>query len=234
MAIMNTNLYRSLKTITDGYLWMLHKLKGFHIDSIEGFRLYHKKFKSDQISISNKLGVSINDLDKTSMTYSTGAPNDPNALITHECTQGELKARLDKGGLNENLVGQFFLVVAYEYWERIRGDIADIMQIERNAVKSDIFGDIRHIRHDIIHNFGIATKDHSTRTVILKKIKENTPICIGIDELDTIIEEIFKYFNKLSYDHTGQIIYADNSLSLSGKAKQMYYIKNGKITVRTN
>ena len=211
---------------------MLHQLKGYHVDSLEGFKAYLEKFTTNQNNSSRRLNIPISQLDKASLTYTTGAPTDPTAIITHECTQGELKDRLKKGGLNENLVGQFCIVMAYEYWEQIRGDIADILQVKRDDIKSDIFGDIRRFRHDIVHNIGMATSGHSEKTVILKWFKDGVPIIIDNKNLDTIIGEIINYFNHLIQDNTGQIPYTDNSLSLTGKAKQMKYIKAGKMKIK--
>ncbi len=229
---MTKDLYRKLKAITDRYVWMLHQLKGYHIDSLQGFKAYLKEFTASQAVSSRQLNIPISQIDKASLIYAAGAPTDQNATITHECTQGELKDRLRKGGLNETLVGQFCIVMAYEYWEQIRGDIADALQTKRGDIKSDIFGDIRHFRHDIVHNIGTATKAHSEKAVILNWFKDGTPIIIDNENLDTIIGEIINYFNQLIQNNTGEIPYADNSLSLAGKAKQMKYIKAGKMKIK--
>ena len=227
-------LYNKLKPVTDKYIWLLHQLKGYHIDSLYGFKAYLKEVKAFQTTSSRhlKLPISTSDLDKAGMIYATGDPTDPNAIITHECTQGELKDRLKKGGLNENLVGQFCLVMAYEYWEKVRGSIADILQVDRSNIKSDIFGDLRHIRHDIVHNIGTATKEHSEKAVILKWFKDGDPIIISGKNLDVVIGNIFDYLNNLIRDNTGQIPYSENSLSLTGKARQMRYIKEGKMIIK--
>ena len=35
-----------------------------------------------------------------------------------------------------------------QYWEDIRGKLADILKVDRDAITADIFGDIRNLRHE--------------------------------------------------------------------------------------
>lgn len=225
LKMANQELYNKLKAVTDKYIGILHQLKGYHIDSLFGFKAYLKEIQALQVQSSRQLNTSINTLDKRGIVYAQGDPTDPSALVTHECTQGELKGRLKKGGLNENMVGQFCLVMAYEYWEKVRGSIADILKKKRNDIKSDIFGDMRYIRHDIVHNIGIATKENSAKAFLLKWFKNGDPIIINDPQLDIVIGHIFDYLNQLVRDNTGLTPYPENSLSLTGKAKQMRQIK---------
>lgn len=228
---MDTDIYEELRAITDGYLRVLHQINGYYIDSLQGFKAYLDSFTASQVASSKKYKTPIHQIDKASLTYATGDPIDPNAIITHECTQGELKERLKPGGLNEILVGQFCTVMIYEHWEKIRGDLAITLQEQRQSITSEIFGDIRHIRHDIVHNAGIATKEHSEKAVILNWFKNGMHITINNQIMNIIMDEIFKYFNRRVLEHTGKKVYSDNSLSLEGKAKQMRYINAGGMKI---
>ena len=103
----NDELYEKLKAVTDYYIQVLHDIKGYHLDALLGFQAYLKNFEQQQIESLALVNIPILEMDKAQMIYSTGAPDDPNALMMHECTQGELKERLKKGGFNENFTGNF-------------------------------------------------------------------------------------------------------------------------------
>lgn len=229
---MDEQLYLKLKKITDFYIQVLHNLMGYYIDSTQGFSAYLKSFKKQQVDSGLRVGLAISELDKAQLIYSTGAPDDPKALMLHECTQGELKHRLQKDGFNLVLTGQFCLINMYEYWEGIvRREIAKVLGIEPNELKSDIFGDIRHLRHDITHNHGLASKNYTCKNKIITNYRNNNPINITEATLHKIVAEIFDYFNSLVETKTGKKPYTDYSLSQTSKQRQMEHIEAGNMKV---
>jgi hypothetical protein len=116
--------------------------------------------------------------------------------------------------------------MAYEYWEiSVRNGIAKELEIKRDKLKSDIFGDLRLIRNDIIHNRSVSSKERSQKCLILNRFKEGEQIVITSGIFDVICGEIFDYLNELILKHTGEIGYSDKSLSLEGKKMMSQLIK---------
>ena len=54
------------------------------------------------------------------------------------------------------------MVFLFAYWdEEIRPRLATLKKVESREIESDIMGDLRLLRHDILHNKGILRpKDH--------------------------------------------------------------------------
>ena len=85
-----------------------------------------------------------------SFHYGRGDVNTDAALILHESTQGELKERNSHGGANDRSMSRLLLIVIYQFWEdHYREGFAKAVGVDKNAIVSDIFGDIRRIRNDI-------------------------------------------------------------------------------------
>jgi len=225
-------LFDALKLLTDSYLDITHQLKGFQMDSTRAFELLLKQTEEVQNYAMKLTNQSIKQLDKAQMIYASGLPNDHLALIYHECSQGEFKERLQKDTGHNNLINNFCLIMLYEYWEDIRCRIASIQNLETNSVKSDLFGDLRHIRHDIVHNKGIASNQYSVQNKLLKWFNTNDSINITEERFNFIVENIFDFFNDYIEHLTGMKPYSDKSLSIKGKNRQMFMINSGTVTIK--
>lgn len=225
-------LYKKLKTITDYYIGVLHQLRGYHQDSIMGFSAYLKNTEKIQQDSIRDLNMTIEEIDKVQMIYSSGAPDDPEAVMIHECTQGQLKERLQKGALNEILLGYFCLSMIYDFWEDVRGLLAGELKIEKNSIVADVFGDIRNLRNDIMHHKGVATRQNVGKNKMFTWFKEGEIILLTAERLDEVIAKIFDFINDFIYSHVGHKPYADYSLSLVSKRRQMEHIRDGNMKVQ--
>jgi hypothetical protein len=168
-------------------------------------------------------------IDNADYIYGTGAPDDPNAIILHKTTQGQLKQRLLPNGMNDAFVGQCCLIMLFEHWEDTRRKIATLLGQKPEELKADIFGDIRLLRNDLIHNFSRASKNNSTRLKLIPKYSENQIIVISNEMFDFIVIQIFNYFNSLIMSETGIKPYLDNSLSLRGREEHLRTYKTSII-----
>ena len=78
-----------------------------------------------------------------------------------------LKQGLEDGQSEASVaLSQQWMVLTYALWdENFRKRIADAAGVAKNDVAIDALGDLRHMRHDIAHHLGIASKGHSARCV---------------------------------------------------------------------
>src|SRR6202012_4534258 len=75
----------------------------------------------------------------------------------HRSTLGESLERVAPHGPNERFLGNMCLVSIFSFWEhRTRSLIASALLIPDASVKSNLFGDIRYLRHCLLHCGGIA------------------------------------------------------------------------------
>jgi hypothetical protein len=85
-----------------------------------------------------------------------------------EIRAGDIRSFLGPGGTVEALVGHMWVVTVYTEWEvRYRERVAaDLGMSKAKDLKVPVLGDLRLIRHDIVHSSGIARADNSGRVEV--------------------------------------------------------------------
>lgn len=176
-----------------------------YLDAVEGFSLVKKQLEKAQVNqiIVNKnlkksntnpnkhFNESIEDFDSASIIYSKGEKVTNDYRILHYCpTQAEYKERNSPSGRNYKFIGNMSLISIYQYWEdHFRSKIANNFRKKKNELQSPIMGDLRLLRHSIIHHNGIALKDIE-KCKVLKWYKEGDEIFIDGDKLEEIVNNI--------------------------------------------
>ena len=97
-------------------------------------------------------------LDNANFIYIDGIPEVAPLELYHNATQKDYKNRNSSNGRNCKFIGNICLIMIYQYWEdNYREKLAEIFSVNKNDIKSDLFGDISIIRSSIIHNNSIAS-----------------------------------------------------------------------------
>jgi len=85
-------------------------------------------------------------------------PTQPDVLMHRIVLVSEYIAANTVGGSNEQHHARAAITFLYAYWdEEVRPDLARALELTTNEIVSDIFGDLRLIRHAVLHNKGILT-----------------------------------------------------------------------------
>lgn len=208
---MTTNNFDALKSIFDRYVDILHDLYGFYIDMTQGFRFYREHLLKNLLLESKSLSTK-----SSNVIVSNSSPDDPDALILNVSSINTICERNQTEGTNVARARDHILTMILEHLNHdIRHAIANLLGCkESNDITADIFGDVNKIRNDILHSRGKA--DRSTKGIIIK-FQKGDRIVITQEIFDTIFTEIFNYFNKLSLEVTGKIMYLDRSLHQEAK-----------------
>ena len=176
---------------------------GVYLDSTTGFTKLREWIQLQQHNILQWLKETHPELatedyvKKTKFIYGKGDPNKPESIQLHRCTQKQYKERNDENGLNFLFIGNMTLVSIYQYWEDYyRNKIAEFLGCEKSELVEPVMGDIRLLRHSIIHHGGIATKNVEN-CEILRWYKEGQEIFIDKHKCEEIIFLIKKMINRL-------------------------------------
>ena len=99
----------------------------------------------------------VNQLGQPNIRLFYGAPEDAtDELPIFTVNNKDLMRMLRHGDEIERFQGNDFIVSVYAIWEDlVRPAIADTFEVPVRAVESDLMGDIRIIRHAIIHQKGL-------------------------------------------------------------------------------
>jgi hypothetical protein len=114
----------------------------------------------------------------------TGNPNEMFAPYAKWRISEALQQLRTDGPLDQR-IGQQWLVVTFTGWEHeYRPRLARAAGVKPDALSFPLLGDIRHLRHDVVHHHGVATHEHAGRcTVIRHWVEVGNPIKIGGAEI---------------------------------------------------
>ncbi len=94
--------------------------------------------------------------------------------------RSELIARSRVGGPAEVLLIQQWIVSMFARWEgEYRPAIARLHGVEPDQVKSELFGDLRWLRNDVVHNNGVVKA--SAKCAVLGSFKPGDTITLGTE-----------------------------------------------------
>lgn len=86
-------------------------------------------------------------------------PTQPDVLMHRIVLVSEYTAANSVGGSNEQHHARAAITFLYAYWdEEVRPALAHALEVPTEEIMSDIFGDLRLIRHAVLHNKGALTK----------------------------------------------------------------------------
>lgn len=190
------------KIITE-FLNVVDSIHGVYLDSTLGFKLvteYILKIQNKSIKLIGSKAT-IDKLDEAEFIYGTGSPpkyKDPlNPSLLHITTQGELKERNKKDGINFKVIGNLTIVQIYQFWEdKYRDEIAKSMNLQKDDLKSDIFGELRQIRASIIHNNSIVTSDCEKKVKIVN-FGKGEEIFLKQNDVHGIVNAVKSYLRSL-------------------------------------
>jgi hypothetical protein len=202
-----------INNVIDDFIRIIDSIYGVFLDGCRGFETSLDSFKVAQFNSIEKnkrlskenegnrnkvYNLSIEDFDDSCFIYARGKHGEPDYKRVHyRKTQAEFKQRNSPNGHNYKFIGNMTLISIYAYWEHsCRNQIAKHLNVEISDVKSDIFGDLRWIRHSILHHKGIALPEVE-RCKIFKWFKENDEIFIDGDHIEEIVIAISKAKNNL-------------------------------------
>lgn len=100
-----------------------------------------------------------------------------------------LVAEMAEGGVTHQRLTQQWIVTVYTGWDaEFRGRLAAVHEVDKKEIRADFFGDLRHLRNDIVHHRGRASREHSTRcqTIVRRSMRPGDPIFLRDDELRAI------------------------------------------------
>ena len=125
-------------------------------------------------------------------------------------------------GLNEQQICRAIIVFIFAYWdEDVRPNIAKVRGVSTSDVLVDAFGDLRLIRHGILHNKGmLPSKEHGK----LKKMKEifsaGAEISLTHDKMHKLFITLKQGVAELILVYTGNLPGAPNASDIVGIAIQ--------------
>jgi hypothetical protein len=118
-----------------------------------------------------------------------GDPNDPVSKQYAKFKASELPALLAKGGPISRQLGQQWAVFVFTEWENnFRRRLSALHGCVANSIQAGVFGDLRLIRHDILHNRALASAERTARCEVLHWFQPGDEIAINAENIAQFME----------------------------------------------
>ena len=160
---------------------------GLHLDAAAAMPRWADYFlESQRLSLRQLAHTpngpkTIEDLDAIGFHYGEGDANTSAAVVLHQCTQGELKVRNQKGGANERASSRALFTTIYQFWEdHYRQEFARSLGLAKNG---------------IIHHRNKATDDVK-KCKLLKLFSPDQEIYLSDDQTKFVIRKLREALNE--------------------------------------
>jgi hypothetical protein len=154
---------------------LLAMAAGTHALAVDGIRLKFKQLMSLPRDPANPDAL---------IYFGIGDPNDAASQKYAAWTRSNLPMMLDEDGFVIRQLGQQWAVFVFDEWDSwVRKRLAEAHGCDKNDIQVDVFGDLRLIRNDIIHNGGTASEKWSGKARVLKWFVPGHPITISAEHV---------------------------------------------------
>jgi hypothetical protein len=108
-------------------------------------------------------------------------------------------------GFNEQQHARAIVVMIFAFWnEEIGPRLARCKNIDPNEIKVDALGDLRLLRHAIIHNKGVLSQAAQAKLKVMKDLfVPDTEIVVSHDDMHRLFSALKQGVAVLILDHTG-------------------------------
>lgn len=188
------------------YIDFVNQQVGAYMDALAGFaghytrveRQVHRTLRSSRRGDPKAP-------DDTVVWTSYEDPTQPDVIHNRIVRAADYLAINARGGSNEQQQARAVLVFLFTYWEdEIRPRLAACSGVEKNAVQSDIMGDLRTIRHAILHAKSMLRPDkHKALKVLGPLFQVDRPLHVGYDDMHKIFVLVKRDCARLMFEWLG-------------------------------
>lgn len=121
--------------------------------------------------------------------FGVGA-GDPNLVSPYAGWKtSSVREAVKVGGLFDRYLGWLWVTFTYALWEdEYRQRLSDALgYLDKDDLNLPVLGDLRHIRHDIVHHRGVASADHTGKCEVLQWFAASEDIQINGDHISEFL-----------------------------------------------
>jgi hypothetical protein len=161
---------------------LLAMAAGTHALAVDGVRLERDQWEKAPVDPENPDPL---------IYFGIGDPNEPTHQKYAAWKRSNLPSMLSEDGFVIRQLGQQWAVFVFDEWEHwVRSRLATAHGVRKRQIKVDMFGDLRLIRNDIIHNGGTASANRSGKCLVLKWFVPGHPIAITAKHVAEFMERV--------------------------------------------
>jgi hypothetical protein len=190
-----------------GFIDFVNRQIGVYCDCLSSFQGNKVRIERQVARVSRPVSRRIDNGQTIIMRASLEDPTHPDVIHQRIIRADEFIMANSEAGFNEQQVCWSIIVFIYAYWdEKIRQQIATIRGVEKDAVKINVFGDLRVLRRMIVHNSGVlGAADHAKLKVLTGICQAETKISLTHDQMYKIFVAIKSAIGSLILEYTAHL-----------------------------
>lgn len=204
------------------FIDFLDQQVGVYSDCLSGFDGNKVRIETQKALVSRPTGSRIENGQQVIVWTSVEDPNSPDVIHHRIMRADDFIASNSEAGFNEQHICRAIIVFIFAYWdEQIRPKIAAIRGVESRDVKLDELGDLRILRHNILHNKGLLPASEYAKLKVMKDIvKPDAQITFTHDQMHKVFIHVKQAIATLILKYTGDLPGAPKASELVGVAIQ--------------
>ena len=190
-----------------GFIDFVNRQVGVYCDCLSSFQGNKVRIARQIARVSRQVSQRIENGQTIIMRASLEDPTLPDVIHQRIIRADEFITANSEAGFNEQQVCWSIIVFIFAYWdEEIRPQIAKIREVKPDEVKINAFGDLRILRHSIVHNGGVLqAADHSKLKVLKSICQADTKISPTHDQMYAIFVAIKSAIGSLILKYTAHL-----------------------------
>ena len=187
------------------YIDFVNEQVGTYMDALAGFAGHCTRVQRQVHRISRPVGKQKKNDENIVVYASYEDPSKPDIIHNRIVRTDTYIEANSPGGSNEQRHARAILVFLFTYWEdEIRPRLAAAKGTSVNEIKSDIMGDMRILRHAILHAKSIIrSEEHRRLKVIASMFPPSTPIHISYEDMHQLFVLIKQDCARLMFSWLG-------------------------------
>ena len=199
---MPTESHTAVKEVA-AFVERIDEVYGLYLDATVGFKANAQQVRGAQEQSRNVVEPGT-DLDSLPMFVGRGDPTDPASVLLHMTTQGQFKRRNDDDGDNHVRLAHWVVVLLFEYWEtEHRASIADALGIATGDLRVPIFGDLRRLRHVVIHHNGVVDDKCAHKMEVISGLKARERLVLSASDVESLVRSVKAALDGLVQERVG-------------------------------
>lgn len=180
---------------------------GVYMDCVAGFQGNTVRIERQVARVQKRVPRLNKDGQPVMMLASVEDPTSPE-VIHHRIIRAQdfLRANSETG-FNHRQVCWSIIVFVFAYWdEQVRPQIAAVRGVKTQDVKVDALGDLRVIRHAIVHNKGVLTAaEHAKLRKAAALFKPDAKVVLTHDQMHSLFVLVKQAISEIILTYTGHL-----------------------------
>lgn len=187
------------------YIDFVNEQVGTYMDALAGFAGHYTRVLRQVHRISRPVGRHHENGEPVVAYASYEDPSKPDIIHNRIVRADTYLEANSPGGSNEQRHARAIVIFLFTYWEdEIRPRLATAKSVPANEIKSDIMGDLRILRHAILHaKSSIRPDEHKRLKIVGSMFPPSTPIHISYDDMHQLFVLIKQDCARLMFSWLG-------------------------------